>query len=53
MQRTWTVEKDFIAAVRDAKAPRPRPDFGEGMNYMRVVHAVWQAMEAQAAVRVV
>lgn len=53
MQRTWTVERDFIAAVRDAKAPRPRPDFGEGMNYMRVVHAVWQAMESQAAVRVV
>jgi predicted dehydrogenase len=53
MQRTWSVERDFIAAVRDSKAPRPRPTFGEGMNYMRVVHAVWQAMDAQAAVRVV
>lgn len=53
MQRSWTVEKDFIAAVRDAKAPRPKPDFNEGMLYMRVVHAVWQAMENQAAVRVV
>jgi predicted dehydrogenase len=38
MQRSWTVERDFIAAVRDPSAPRPRPDFGEGMNYMRVVH---------------
>lgn len=53
MQREWTVERDFIAAVRDAKAPRPKPDFSEGMNYMRVVHAVWQAMDSQAAVRVV
>lgn len=53
MQRTWTVEQDFIAAVRDPKAPRPKPDFNEGMLYMRVVHAVWQAMDAQAAVRVV
>lgn len=53
MQRSWTVERDFIAAVRDSSAPRPKPDFGEGMNYMRVVHAVWQAMDLQAAVRVV
>jgi hypothetical protein len=38
--------------VRDPSAPRPRPDFNEGLSYMRVVHAVWQAMEGQAAVRV-
>ena len=42
----------LIAAVRDPSAPRPKPDFGEGMNYMRVVHAVWQAMEGQSAARV-
>jgi predicted dehydrogenase len=53
MQRSWTVERDFIAAVRDPASPRPRPDFNEGMNYMRVVHAVWQAMEDRSAVRVV
>ncbi len=53
LQRSWTVERDFIAAVRDPSAPRPRPDFNEGMNYMRVVHAVWQAMENRSAVRVV
>lgn len=52
MQRSWTVERDFIAAVRNSSVPRPKPDFSEGMNYMRVVHAVWQAMDAQAAVRV-
>ncbi|MCB1225251.1 MAG: Gfo/Idh/MocA family oxidoreductase [Verrucomicrobiales bacterium] len=39
-QREWTVERDFIAAVRDAAAPRPRPDFEEGWRYMRVVDAV-------------
>jgi predicted dehydrogenase len=53
MQRRWTVERDFIAAVRDSNAPRPKPDFNEGMLYMRVVHAVWQALESQAAVRVI
>lgn len=52
MQRSWTVERDFIVAVRDPSAPRPKPDFNEGMMYMRVVHAVWQAMESQTAVRV-
>jgi hypothetical protein len=52
MQRSWTVERDFIAAVRDPSAPRPKPDFNEGMMYMRVVHAVWPAMESQAAARV-
>lgn len=53
MQRSWTVERDFIAAVRDPTAPRPKPDFNEGMLYMRVVHAVWQAMENQATAQVV
>jgi predicted dehydrogenase len=52
MQRSWTVERDFIAAVRDPSAPRPRPDFNEGLSYMRVVHAVWQAMEGRAVARV-
>jgi predicted dehydrogenase len=45
MQRDWTVEKDFISAVRDPSAPRPRPDFTEGVCYMRVVEAVWESLE--------
>ena len=40
LRRTWTVERDFINAVLDPSAPRPRPDFIEGMRYMRVVQAV-------------
>jgi predicted dehydrogenase len=50
LQRQWTVERDFIEAVRDPRAPRPRPDFTEGVCYMRVVDAVWRAMETKAAV---
>jgi predicted dehydrogenase len=49
--REWRVEEEFIAAVRDPGAPRPRPDFTEGMCYMRVVDAVWQSMEHSATAR--
>ncbi len=40
LRRTWTVEQDFIRAVLDPEAPRPKPDFIEGMRYMRVVQAI-------------
>lgn len=53
MQRAWAVERDFIEAVRDPSAPRPRPDFTEGLCYMRVVDAVWRGMETGAATRCV
>ena len=46
LYRTWTVEEDFIRAVRDASAPRPKPDFIEGMRYMRVVQAVAVAQDS-------
>jgi predicted dehydrogenase len=52
MQREWTVEKDFIAAVRDPAAPRPKPDFTEGIRYMRVVNGVWDSMDQRATVKV-
>lgn len=51
MQGGWTVEHDFIQAVRDPAAPRPKPDFTEGVCYMRVVDAVWESMEQGAAVK--
>lgn len=51
MQRDWTVERDFIQAVRDPSAPRPKPDFTEGVCYMRVVDAVWEAMETGAVAK--
>lgn len=49
--RRWQVEQDFIRAVRDPAAPRPKPDFTEGICYMRVVDAVWQSMENSATTR--
>ena len=51
MQREWTVERDFIQAVRDPAAPRPSPDFTEGVCYMRVVDGVWEALETRGAVK--
>ena len=44
--REWTVEADFIRAVRDPSAPRPKPDFTEGTLYMRVVDAVRRSLNS-------
>ena len=35
----WHVEDDFIAAVKSKGRIRPRPNFEEGVRYMRVVQA--------------
>lgn len=51
LAREWTVERDFIAAVLDTAAPRPKPDVTEGIRYMRVVDAVWNSMESGSSVR--
>jgi predicted dehydrogenase len=51
--REWTVEADFIRAVRDPAAPRPMPDFHEGLRYMRVVQGVWDSMPEGCPVQVV
>jgi len=40
LTREWSVEDDFIAAVKSKGRIRPRPDFEEGVRYMRVVQAV-------------
>jgi predicted dehydrogenase len=37
---SWRVEEDFIAAVRSHGNLRPRPNFDDGVEYMRVVDAV-------------
>ncbi len=52
MRRTWTVERDFVNAVIDSTAPRPKPDFIEGMRYMRVVQAVAVAEDSGEKQRV-
>ncbi|MDQ6809968.1 MAG: Gfo/Idh/MocA family oxidoreductase [Verrucomicrobiota bacterium] len=40
LEREWTVEDDFIAAVKSRGRIKPEPSFEEGMRYMRVVQAV-------------
>ncbi len=40
LAREWQVEADFVNAVRDPAAPRPHPDFTDGLRYMRVVQKV-------------
>lgn len=41
LDRPWQVEADFIAAVRKPEAPRPHPNFRDGVAYMGVVEHVW------------
>lgn len=44
LEREWQVESDFINAVREPSAPRPHPDFTDGLRYMRVVQRVSDVM---------
>jgi predicted dehydrogenase len=39
LTREWRVEDDFLSAVKSKGQIRPRPDFEEGVRYMRVVQA--------------
>ena len=53
----WSVETDFIGAVRAARAGKPaearsaRPDFTEGVLYMRKVEAVHRSASTGRAVK--
>jgi len=42
--RPWQVEADFIHAVRHPDAPRPHPNFADGVAYMEVVDRVWELL---------
>jgi predicted dehydrogenase len=46
LQSPWQVERDFIRAVRNPGAPRPHPDFRDGVAYMRVVQAVHESLNS-------
>lgn len=52
LQRGWTAEKDFIAAVKAPGAPRPHPTFEDGVAYMRVVQAVADSIASQRRVAI-
>ncbi len=43
MARPWTVELDFVRAVR-GDGPPPEPGFEEGVRYMRVVEEVQKSL---------
>jgi len=40
LEGEWSVEDDFLAAVKSRGRMRPSPTFEEGVAYMRVVQAV-------------
>lgn len=46
MKGGWQVESDFLKAVRDPSAPRPHPDFDDGVAYMAVVQAVDESLRS-------
>ena len=56
LKRPWTVERDFVTAVRAARRGTPakdrpvRPDFTEGLAYMRKVEAVHLSAQTGKAV---
>ena len=52
MEGEWQVEDDFLAAVKSRGRVRARPDFEEGVRYMRVVQAVADSRERNAWVAI-
>jgi predicted dehydrogenase len=40
LAREWTVENDFLDAIKAGESERPHPTFEDGVRYMRVVQAV-------------
>jgi len=40
LAKEWTVENDFLDAVKAGSDERPNPTFEDGLRYMRVVQAV-------------
>jgi len=40
LAKEWTVENDFLDAVKGGGHERPYPTFEDGLRYMRVVQAV-------------
>lgn len=52
MEGRWTVERDFIAAVKSPSAPRPHPTFEDGVAYMRVTQAVADSIAQKRRVEI-
>jgi predicted dehydrogenase len=52
MERSWTVEADFIAAVRGELVDTINPTFEQGLKYMEFTEAVVRSAETGQAVSV-
>lgn len=52
MERHWSVEKDFIAALKAPALSRPHPNFDDGVAYMRVTQAVADSIAAECRVSI-
>lgn len=52
LSQPWSVENDFVEAVRDPSKPRPRPTFADGVAYMKVVEAVHEARRSGTRVSI-
>jgi predicted dehydrogenase len=52
-RREWTVERDFIEAVRTGDRSRIEPTFEEGLKYMEFLEAVWLSYKRRAEVRLI
>jgi predicted dehydrogenase len=53
LEQHWTVERDFITAVRSPATISPQPSFDEGLQYMKVVQAVADSMEQRREVEII
>lgn len=45
LEQSWSVEENFITAVRAAGSIIPQPGFGEGLQYMKVVQAAADSIQ--------
>src|SRR6516164_7102410 len=52
LEQNWSVEEDFIAAVRSPGSIQPQPNFAQGVRYMRVVQAVADSVVQQREIRI-
>jgi len=52
LEQRWSVEEDFIAAVRSPASIKPQPSFAQGLQYMRVVQAVADSISRKAEIKI-
>ena len=50
-RREWTVERDFIDAIRTGDRSRTEPTFEQGVKYMEFLEAVWLSNDTGQKVR--